>query len=292
MKASKKSVYEIVTDRICELLEKGNIPWRKPWTGTHGGFPRSMESGKLYRGINHFLLSCADFESPYWLTFNQARNRGGQVRKGEKGTPIIFFQWKEYEKTSSNGETVKEQKPILRYYVVMNIEQIDGIEAPKGEEIKDFGFDPIAEAETIIHNMPNRPHITHNEQRAYYQPALDMVNMPKATSFEQAEGYYSVLFHELAHSTGHESRLARERFSGMAAFGDETYSREELVAEFGAAFLCGHARIEPATIENSAAYIQGWIKRIKSDPRLIVTAAAQGQKAADYILGQHGTDGE
>ena len=285
MKTNKKNVYEIITEQICTLLDEGTIPWHKPWTGSAGAMPRSLESGKVYRGINLFLLACRDFESPYWLTFNQAKKKGGQVRKGEKGTHIIFFQWKEYEKQNDNGETVKEKRPILRYYVVFNLEQIDGIEAPKSE-VKDFGFNPIQEAEKIVHNMPNRPQITHNEQRAYYQPKADRVNMPKGTSFAHDEEYYSTLFHELTHSTGHTTRLNRAGITELAAFGDETYSREELVAEFGAAFLCGHAGIEPATLENSAAYIQGWSKKLKSDPRLIVTAAAQGQKAADFILNE------
>ena len=287
---TKKNVYQIITDQILEHLEKGNIPWKKPWTGSNGSLPRSLESGKVYRGINLFLLSCSDFESPYWLTFNQTKKKGGQVRKGEKGTPIVFFQWKEYKDKDDNGETVKKKRPILRFYVVFNIAQIDGIEAPKDEEAKDFGFNPIEEAEKVVHNMPNRPQITHNEQRAYYRPSIDFVNMPKATSFAQNEEYYSTLFHELTHSTGHESRLNRSGITELVAFGDETYSREELVAEFGATFLCGHAGIGPTTVENSAAYIQGWSKKIKSDPRLIVTAAAQGQKAADFILGEIGKD--
>jgi len=281
----KANVYEIITNKICDMLDKGTVPWRKPWTGSNGDLPRSLESGKTYRGINLFLLACADFESSYWLTFNQAKAKGGMVRKGEKGTPIVFFNWSEKERTNAEGETVKVKTPFLRYYTVFNLDQIDGIEAPDTEQ-KEFTFNPIKEAEKIVHNMPNRPQITHNMQKAFYRPSIDLVNMPKATSFAETAEYYSTLFHELTHSTGHESRLDRQGIAEIAAFGDDVYSREELVAEFGAAFLCGHSGIDPATIENSAAYIKGWSKKLRNEPRLLVTAAAQGQKAADYILNE------
>lgn len=270
-------IYEIITDRICAMLEAGTIPWRKGWAGGDA-IPVSAVSKKEYRGVNHFLLRCAGFASPYWLSFKQAQERGGHVRKGEKGMPVVF--WKQYERETEDGE--KRRVPVLRYYTVFNVAQIDGLHMDFPEpEIKEHR--PIEEAEAIVANMPNRPIIIHGEARAYYRSALDVVNMPAPGLFDMPEEYYGTKFHELIHSTGHESRLNRRPSTEPRKFGDTAYAREELVAEMGAAFLCAACGIERATLENSAAYIASWLKALRNDPKAVVIAAAQAQRAADYI---------
>ena len=269
------SVYEIVTERIVAALEAGVIPWRRPWTQTLP--PRNLASGKPYRGINVALLSLGDFGSPYWLTYRQATERGGHVRKGEKGSPVVF--WKILEDTE-DGE---KRAPLLRYYTVFNAEQCEGIEVPQAG--RPIGFDPIAEAERILANLPtNSAPIRHGGDRACYHPTLDVIDMPARERFTQAAEYYCTTLHELVHSTGHSSRLDR-RAVMAAEYPDHAtaYGREELVAEMGAAYLCAQAGILPATLDNSAAYLGGWARTLRGDSRLVVQAAAAAQKAADWL---------
>lgn len=275
--ADNNSIYEKITDQIIAKLESGTIPWQKPWAG--GGRPKNIVSKKQYRGINVFLLGCSRFNSPYWMTYKQAQEKGGQVRKGEKGQTVIF--WKFLEK-KEDGDEKSKSIPMLKTYTVFNLEQIDGITA-QDENIKPLDFHPIRECEKIVHSYKEKPEIKHNEPRAYYQPSGDFVNMPKAELFKTEEEYYSTLFHELAHSTGHESRL--DRNIGNSHFGSKDYSKEELVAEMSAAMLCGLAGIENTTIDNSAAYIASWLKVLKSDKKILVQAGGQAQKACDMIAG-------
>jgi antirestriction protein ArdC len=269
----KKDVYKIITDRILEALEAGTCPWRKSWVGV--GMPRSMSTGKPYRGVNIFILGFQPYSSAYWLTFNQCKKMGGMVKKGEKGTPVVF--WKFLRKTQDDG-TVK-QIPFLRYYTVFNVEQCEGIDAPDAPERT---HTPLEAAEAIIGGMPKRPEINHGGDRAAYCPSLDTIRLPKPEQFETAEAYYTTAFHELAHSTGHDSRLSRD----LVAFSMDkgSYSREELIAEMTAAFLSGEAGIDDTTLDNSAAYIASWRKALSDDPKLIIQAAGKAQKAADYIL--------
>ena len=277
----KSDVYQIITDRIIELLENGTAPWRKPWVGSHK-MPINLVSKKPYQGINTFILTCSPHTSPYWLTFKQAKEKGGNVRKGEKGTPVIF--WKIYEKEDQSAEDGVKRLPVLRYYTVFNADQCDGIEIPE-ENLPEWPeHERIERAEAIQLAMPNRPQVVYGGFRAFYQPGPDIVTVPELKRYEKREEFYSTLFHELAHSTGHQSRLNRDGVTGFNFFGDADYSKEELVAEMTAAFLCGHCGIENATIENSAAYINGWIRALKGDKKLAITAAAQAQKAANYIL--------
>lgn len=279
---SNNNVYQIITDKLIAKLEEGVAPWRKPWKAGEAGAPKNLKSGKAYRGINVFLLTIQGFESPYWLTFKQAKALKGSVRKGEKGTQVIFWRWVEKTKTV-DGVDKKESFPILRYYTVFNVAQCDGIVDPsKNEDVEPAPeFNPIASAELVVEGMPNRPSISHGGSRACYSPSLDAVKMPEREAFDAPAEYYSTLFHELAHSTGHESRVGRVFGVG---FGSEDYSKEELVAEMTAAMISGHCGIEEATLDNSAAYLASWIKTLKGDPKLAVCAAAQAQKAADYIL--------
>lgn len=275
-------VYQIVTDRIVTMLEGGVAPWRKPWVSGAPLPPVNMVSGKPYKGINTFLLTASPYENPWWLTFKQAQDRGGNVRKGEKGMPVIF--WKMFEKQDPEADK-KKMVPVLRYYTVFNVEQCEGVEAPALPEVETFDHSPIEEAEAVQAAMPHRPEVSYGGSRAYYSPSTDSVRVPELSRYPKAEEFYSTLFHELAHATGHESRLGRAGITEVHFFGDPVYGKEELVAEMAAAYLCAHCRIEAATLENNAAYVQGWIRALKGDKKLAIVAAAQAQKAADFILG-------
>ncbi len=272
------SVYEIVTSQILAELERGVVPWRKPWRTLP---PGNLISKKPYRGINVFLLALAGYGSQYWLTYRQAQALGGNVRRGEHGTKIVFWKFDTYETESADGESEERKSAFLRYYTVFNLEQTEGLKAllalPPAS--------PIESAEAIVKGMPNPPAFEQDAQAAYI-PSRDVVTIPSRTAFDSKAEYYSTLFNELTHSTGHAKRLAREGFDIPQRFGSESYSREELIAEMGSAMLCGVAGIEQSTLANSAAYLKSWIARLKSDSRLVVSAASAAQKAADYIRGE------
>lgn len=269
--------FDTITARVIEKLEAGTIPWEKPWDGK-AGMPKNLKSGKAYRGINPFMLHCLGYESPYFLTFNQCKERGGSVRKGEKGCPVVFWKWLEVE----DDETTK-RVPMLRYYTVFNVAQCDGIAAPT-IDVPERKHEPVQAAQATVRAMPNRPGIVHGYTGAAYSPLTDIVRMPRPERFDSSEAYYSTLFHELTHSTGHTDRLDRKGIMDTVMFGSTTYSREELVAEMGAAFLCGEAGILEPCIDRTSAYIAGWLKSLKNDRKLVVVAAAQAQRAADFIL--------
>lgn len=269
--ANKKSVYEIVTERILELLAAGVVPWRRPWAVS--GAVNWMTQ-RPYRGMNTLLLPPGEY-----ATYKQITEAGGSV-KGAKSQIVVFWRWLEKE-DADTGEA--EKIPMLRYYRVFDIKECKGIKS-KRKEIS-FDHDPIAEAEAIVNEYADAPPIGFASGRAYYMPVPDRVSVPPIQDYPKAEEYYSTLFHELIHSSGHQSRLNRPGIEEYAAFGDENYSKEELVAEIGAAMLCATCGIDNSTIENSAAYIQSWHRKLKNDPKLIVKAAGQAQKATDYILG-------
>lgn len=272
---TRPNVYEIITDRITALLDKGIIPWRKPWHPDD--MPTSFDTGKPYRGINIWMLRgtqlAAGYTSNYWITYKKAQERGAQVRKGEHGTPVVYWHW---------IETDDDKFPVLKYYTVFNVEQCENLDYPKPEP---RNHEPDIEAAQEIYNhMPNKPQVKIGGDRAYYSPTLDYIGMPPAETFDHMPEYYSVLFHEMTHSTGHASRLGRFDTRTHHNFGDQDYSKEELVAELGAAYLCATVGIEQDTLTNSTAYIQSWLGALENDKRMIVYAAAQAQKAADYIL--------
>lgn len=284
------SVYDIISERIIALLEQGTIPWQKPWQGGEQA-PQNLISHKPYRGVNVFLLNAMHYASPYWVTFRQAQELGGYVKRGEKACPVVFWKWLEVEK---NGQT--ERIPLLRYYSVFSVCQCDGIPSDKIPALSGGKreHNPISAAEGIVAAMPKRPEIRQGLNQAFYSPAGDFVGMPAAEQFKTGEDYYSVLFHELTHSTGHESRLNRKGVSGSegkwSAFGSNPYAKEELVAEMGAAFLCAECGIVERTIDNSAAYVSSWLQRLKNDSKLVVQAAAQAQHAAEFILNRRAAE--
>ena len=271
----KKTVYEIVTERIIEKLKQGEIPWRRPWNA----YPAvNWVTQKPYRGINQLLLDPGEY-----ATWNQVKKAGGRVKKGAKSHMVTF--WKLIEVKNEDEEGVVETIPFLRYYRVFNIKDCEGIESKR--KVETFDHDPIERAEEIKEGYRDCPPITFAPGSAFYRPADDAISIPELQEFDQVEEFYSTLFHEMIHSTGHKKRLGRHGILNVAAFGSHEYSKEELVAEIGAAMLCGLAGIEQETLDNSAAYVQGWLKKLEGDSKFIVSAASQAQKAADYITGSN-----
>ena len=288
-------VYSIVTERIIEKLEAGTIPWHKPWRSI--GAPQNLVSKKSYRGINVWLLTMQGYISPYWATLRQINELGGRVRKGEKSTPVVF--WRIYvdgvevRANSDQHEPEHEQEEgqgrrrfVLRYYSIFNTEQCE-LPASVSEKLafpEPRQLDPIEACEKILTGMPNPPEIVHAGDQAFYSPITDRITMPPRGLFENAEEYWSTFWHEAGHASGHRKRLNRDSITEAAPFGSATYSVEEIVAEMTAAYLCGITGIENRTIDNSAAYIAGWLRQLRDQRKLIIHAAAQAQRACDYIL--------
>jgi len=278
-------VHSIITDQIIKQLEAGKIPWRKPWGGVENE-PKTLISGKEYSGINFFLLSMLNMENPYFLTFKQAKSCGGNVKEGEKGFPIIFFKVQPKQENPA-GETIRDGYAMMRYYTVFNLSQCENINPEKIPFIPDpekLDFSPLEEAEKIANGYRGKPEIEFKHNQACYYPILDKINMPLQENFCGNGEYYSTLFHEFVHSTGHAKRLNRPEIVESNYFGSSDYSKEELVAELGAAFLCSRAGIDN-TLENSAAYIQRWLSKLKSKDNVkwIVEAGSKAQKAVNYI---------
>lgn len=272
-------IYALITNRIIEHLENGVIPWRQPWT--NAGAPQNLVTGKHYRGINTILLASLHYSQNSFLTYKQAKELGGSVKKGEKSHPVIF--WKRIDKENKATKEI-EQVLLLRYYNVFNIAQCEGIPQEKLPPVIQQENDPIQSCEHIIATMPNRPEIRHNEHRAYYHLEDDYVNMPAMNTFTNSQSYYGTLFHELIHSSGHPSRLNRKELIHKSGFGTEQYAIEELTAEIGSSYLKSSAGIPIENLENTAAYIQSWLTKLRNDKKLIVYASTQAQKAADFIL--------
>lgn len=284
-KKAKVDVYQEVTDTVIKALSEGRIPWHRPWTEL-GEPQKNLVSKKPYRGINQFLLSMSSYASPYWLTYKQAAAKGGQVRKGEKGTMVVFWSMLKNRSYDPSDKGSKKTIPYLRYYTIFNVEQVDGLKnVPEPAKIGE-DFDPVESAEAILNLYVDAPKVIDGGDRASYSPPLDQVRMPLKGQFESPEAYYATKFHELAHSTGHTDRLNRKELNDITVFDIDEYSKEELVAEMAAAMLCGVATIDnERTITNTKAYIQGWIAKLQDDKKLLVSAAGQAQKAADYVQG-------
>jgi len=267
----------IVTDRIIAAMEKGTVPWQKPWTG-HGG-PTSLSSGKTYRGINYLILELVQqaegYELPLWGTYKQFQAMGGSVNKGEKGTPVVL--WKPMEKQNSDGET--ESFMLMRYFTVFNIAQTN-VEAP-AKYLTDREPVAVLDGVEIALNYPNGPTVAHRQQdQAFYAAKTDEIVLPLLSQFTSPEAYASTALHEATHSTGHSSRLAR--LDG-AAFGCQKYAAEELVAEIGAAMLATALNIE-VSYEQTATYLSSWLRVLKDDRKMLIQAAQKAQKAVDLIL--------
>lgn len=278
----KKDVYEMVTDRIIEQLEQGVIPWEKPWGGVIDGAYNRI-SKKPYSLLNQMLLQ----HSGEYATFKQWSELGGHIRKGEKSEIVVFWKLQPYEDENADGEKIIKQIPLLRYYNVFHVSQVDGIE-PKELDLNEF--EPIEEAERIKTEYMTREHLKILEKltdKAFYTPAFDYIQVPCKEQYQNVEEFYSTLFHEMVHSTGHKSRLDREDVKDCMYFGSENYSKEELTAELGSAFLVNLLGIETKkSFRNSSAYIQGWLGRLRGDKKFIVSASSKAEKAVKYIMNE------
>lgn len=279
------TVYEVITNRIIEHLEAGTVPWHKPWrVRGKNGRPRNLVTMCEYRGVNLWILLTTEYSSPFWLTYRQAQMVGGHVRIGEKGLPVVY--WKFGTREVEDGDEVIEQRSVLcRQYTVFNSQQCEGLRLQPGQPSDNKSqVQPIGACDRVVSDWQQKPKVTHGGNLACYSKILDEVRIPQRECFDSAEEYYSTLFHELVHSTGHPTRLNRPTLTDFERFADCNYQREELVAELGAAFLAGYCGIENGTIDNSAAYLANWLHALRQDSRMMVIAGSQAQKATDLIL--------
>lgn len=272
-------IYSAITDRIIAQLENGIIPWERPWTGVQSG-AYSGGTGKAYSLLNQLILG----KPGAYFTFAEVSKRGGKVKKGEKSSMIVFWKQVKVSETDPDTGEVKEKiVPMLRYFSVFHADQCEGlqVEAPAPVE-----HTAITAAEEVIDHYTGREGLTIHHQRgneAYYSPSRDCIVLPLMEQFTDTAEYFSTTLHECVHSTGHSSRL--NRLKATAHFGNADYSKEELVAEIGAAALMNITGTEtPKAFRNSAAYIQNWLTALRNDRRMIVSASGAAQKAVDYIL--------
>ena len=273
-----QTVYQSVTNRIIEQLEKGATPWIKPWKADSTA-DKNIGTQKPYQGINRLILGIESMVSgygvPVWGTYKQWQALGANVRKGEKGTQIVFFS-PVVKENKQTGET--EAYNCLKAYWVFNAEQVDGIEI-QAPSVESSPFNAIEHAETLLAN--SGAVINHGGDAAFYVPSADKIQLPHKSAFDNESSYYATAFHELTHWSGHESRCNRNL---KGKFGDSKYAFEELIAEMGAAFLCAENRIQGEL--RHAGYIANWLQVMRDDSRAVFKAAALAQKAVDYINAQ------
>lgn len=286
-------IYQKFTDLIIEKLEQGVIPWRKPWHEM--GLPANYLTKKAYHGINLWVLLSYDHRYPYYLTFKQANSMGGKIVKGAKAIPICF--WSFAFRDKKTGKVIPEDRiatydlnlvtrsGFLREFKVFPIEQIEGIDWEFPEVVNTVSTGMDDECLKILEGMPNPPELIHSGSSAYYRADLDQITLPDKKLFSSSEAYFSVLYHELIHSTGHSSRLNRVGVSNPQQFANEEYGKEELIAEMGAGYLNNLTGIlNDSLVDNSAAYIKNWLDALRNDKQLLIEAAGKAQKAVDYIL--------
>lgn len=276
-----KDIPTQVTDAIIAELEKGNVPWRKPWSAWSY---MNAKTGHCYRGINPWLLALGGFKDPRFLTYRQAQDIGGNVRKGEKSSMVVHFTWV-VKRNPEDKDEIQGMYPSFKKFSVFNVEQCEGLDPAKLVSLADLEKRRANRRLTSIYEeYANGPALCHGGERAFYMPSADSVTMPEIDRFESSFHYEHTLAHELVHSTGHASRLNRKGITTGAKFGSPAYALEELIAEIGAAMLMTeHAIMED--LPNSAAYVQSWLKALKDDKSLVIRAASQAQKAAEHILG-------
>jgi antirestriction protein ArdC len=281
--------YQRITDYVINQMENGEIVWQKGWNTL--GLPKNISTGHHYQGWNifylNFITAYLKYKTPYFITYKQALDKGGTIRRGEKGFQVIWWATigdkRQLLTNEDEAENVKTYR-VPKVHTVFNIDQTQGIEFPKVESQFRSITLKIYACENILKNMPGIPSISHKGDKAFYNPITDTITLPPVERFHSDEAYYKTLFHELAHSTGHSKRLNRKELVEYDGFAKENYSREELTAELTAAFLCAVCGIEEPVINNSAAYIQGWLKALKNDKKLILRASTQAQAAANYIM--------
>ena len=286
-----RDIYQEVTDEIVTALEQGVAPWARPWKtgrllpGANPIFPVNIR-GTSYRGVNVLLLWAVAQNNAYtsnlWLTFRQAQEMGGTVRRGERSTPVVLWRFLRVAKaTSGDAEEGSGSKtiPIIRHYNVFNLDQTEGVEIHLAEGV-DKGRDEKGDwVDGLIESTGAR--IVHGGDRAVYcGGTIDKINLPPRPSFNSRESYYATLWHELTHWTGHEARLARDL---TGRFGSQAYAAEELVAELGSAFCCAHCELKTEHLQHPE-YIGTWIQVLKDDKRAIFTASAKAKAAAEYLI--------
>jgi antirestriction protein ArdC len=287
---------ESITNRIINGLQDGHVPWRNPIKEGVPTLPTNLISGKEYTGINVLLLSMADFTSNFWCTYNQACSAGGSIKPGSESTPIVFWNIRVSHKRTK--ETIDHQtylnlpknqkldftvKPFGQYYSLFNADQIDGLELPP--PVRNLSLNQkMTECENIVAEYSDKPKIIFKPCVPHYAPAVDEIRMPNLNEYRDSESFYSILFHEMAHSSGHTSRLNRPGVTlEKIEFGTESYALEELIAEICSSFLCGLAQIENTVLDNNISYINNWISVLNNDKYMIVKAASQAQRAFNYI---------
>jgi antirestriction protein ArdC len=276
----RTDLYDAINNKILAAMENGSIPWQKPWLN---GLPLNLISKKPYHGVNFILLSIGDYISPYYLTYNQVQNLGGKINKGEHGQSVIFWKIQSGSVVEADGSVTNKTFPLLRYSTVFNVTQTTLWDDPKYKSLSVIeGNSRIETCEQIIKNVYPAPIIEHSLLGASYSLTLDKIKIPPIERFLTVEEYYASLFHELIHWTGSKKRLNRivslDRKSKEYAF-------EELIAEIGSAYLCGYAGIVPKVIDNSASYIEGWMRRIKEDAKVFVNASKLAAEAVESVFG-------
>jgi antirestriction protein ArdC len=286
----RQDVYTRITGQIIHSLEQGVRPWIRPWDAEHaaGRITRPLRhTGQPYSGINILMLWCAavehGFAAPIWMTFKQALELNAHVRKGEKGSLVVYANTITKTEDDGDGHEIEREIPFMKGYTVFNVEQIEGLPEHYYSKPtpKMTGPERIAHAETYFANM--KADIRYRGNRAYYAIEADYIAMPPIESFRDAESFYATLAHESTHWTRHGSRL--ERDFGRKTWGDKGYAREELVAELGAAFLCADLELTPEVRDDHASYIATWLEVLKNDKRAIFSAAAHAQRAVDFLHG-------
>jgi antirestriction protein ArdC len=278
--------YDAITHQILAQLEAGTVPWRQPWRTP--GVPKNLFTQRPYRGLNVWLLLSRPYASPYWTTYRQIQEIGGWVRKGEKGTTVLFWKFDDDQREEGRDEPLTHRRaPVLRAYTIFNTEQCalpPSLQAQLALPVQ-RPFPPLLTCERVLRQLPHPPRIVHEARSAFYAPSIDVVNLPPRLLFPEPADYFATAYHECVHATGHSSRLARPGVMQLTSFSSHAYSEEELIAEFGAAYLCGYCGITPQTLENSAAYIASWLEHLHNDKTLLLRAASHAQRAVDYILG-------
>ena len=288
------SKYQEITERIVAELDRGTAPWSKPWISRP---PVNAVSGKPYRGINHLLLQIAGYPDHRWLTYKQAGDLGGNVKRGEHGTLIVFWQFVDGKEDHGADDHQKQRKiPLCRVYTVFNASQCENALVSEGGKLPDLepchqtgDGSAIQAARLLFSKMPDPPHLERSDIAAYV-PSRDVVLMPNEKAFVTEAGWAATLAHELSHASGHERRLNRPAVAGTVMFADPQYSEEELISEISANFICAEIGVTN-DVANSAAYIDHWRQKLSSDSKLIIRAASAAQKAADWVLGRSADGG-
>jgi antirestriction protein ArdC len=309
--SNQTKIYEKVNDIVIEGLKKEGLNWFKPWGDGQQDAPFNLHTNRFYNGFNIFMLNAVmkrdGFEFNQWLTFKQVSEKGGKIIKGSKSTDVYYWNIGYFDLKLNKYIPSKMIKSIninekygnedrykktfsLKFYKVFNVGQCENIEPKKIDKIiSDVTIEPNEVADNLVKNYvesQNGFKITHKLSRAFYNPSKDFVNMPKLETFVDSDSYYKVLFHELAHSTGHKSRLNRKTLTEIAKWGDNTYAKEELVAEISAMYLVGLLGLDPKDNDsNSQAYIKGWCKYLSDKPKECLSAMQQATKAVDLIRG-------